>query len=267
MPTTVICAARMTEELGREQRQREPRVADHDPWHADVPRRGTFGRRPPRRPRRSPAARTRAPSAFSPRSATNTDPRVDLPRVVGVTPVHGTSSAAAAGHVGRVRARASSRIERLQQLANGHGVRPRELTRSTPERSTTVSRLDRRAGRGRLLDDDAGAVAAARSGRAATACAAHRARSGREIRQRRDRAACAPPSTVTIARRDAGRSTSAARASSLAARDEHRRRRVDRSAARRMPQRGLGDPLEDRRGDRRRRTAAPCAASRPRRRS
>ena len=72
----------------------------------------------PRR-RRSPAGANAAPSALSPRSATNTVPRADAPRIVRHAGAGHVEPAASSGRGDC--ASPGTRLERAQQIADGHG--------------------------------------------------------------------------------------------------------------------------------------------------
>ena len=237
MPTTRISRLGMAEELGGQQRERQPRVAD---------------RRSTARSRRQPAAASAttaaapaaiacganaAPSAFSPCSATNTEPRRDAARVVRharctARRAPGASSAdrASAG------TSAGTPIERRR--SNRH--RPSWLSALaiwTRRRSSRARRVGRRdsigvAGSRLLLDDDARALQLRRSARAARACAARRARSCRSDRERP--ASRRRRSAERHDRRRLGRARRRLLGASRRRRvDEQRRRRVDRLRARR----------------------------------
>ena len=182
MPTTLHLAARVAEELGGQQRERQARVGDHDPRHVDA--------RPARRSATMAAApaaiacgANAAPSAFSPRSATNTEPGVDAPRVVRHARARPSAATASASDDAR--------------SSNAHTcVAARAATRSTvmaPRHSRCRS-----SGRRASVEHDGGAGIDRRrrqpatgprrarrrcslrgAARAAPACAAPRARSGR----------------------------------------------------------------------------------------
>ncbi len=210
-----------------------------------------------------------APSAFSPASATNTEPGSDTSRVVRhARALHverrtaaGQSASAPPGHTRRARA-ADRQRSWLAALRNLIGIQPSELEHDDGRRSmgspaggyccvtTTPVPLQPR-GHAELRQH----------------VAARRARSGR-ARSGNDVIAPCAIHRVPRCRRLAGwTDAGCSGVSSLAARDEQRLRRIDRRRHAVMPQRGLRNLLEDRRGDRRRRTARPCAANRPRRRS
>ena len=208
----------------------QPRVADDDPRH----RRRCAGAGCSATTAAAPAAiacgANAAPSAFSPRSATNTMPGatrrescvtpvhcdVERPRVAGVQP-------------GRSLRRHRAR-ERPQQLADRHGCRRTSRVcagalaaraRASPARRDV--RIERLPGAGSLLDHDAGAVQA----RGHAEPRQHAQRVARaHARADRERPSAAP--AACRQRHDRGGVDGSGRrllARLVAARDEQRRRR------------------------------------------
>ena len=228
--------ARVPEKLCGEPCQREPRVLHHDPGHIDRRlRRGRSRDHAPRRRRQSPEARSRTPSALQPSERDEHRPRLDAARVVRHA-AHGTSSdAAACGSAGRTSGGTPIATPATARRPSWCGRSGRDLLGVGGHAS-----FERERGRRAALDRAARRPAAARprcryrapvpSTRAAPALRALRARqtakSGRTVRSR----ACA-----TVRRRPETDWTrhGCRSLASVAPLNQHRRQRIDRSAARR----------------------------------
>ena len=167
MPTTRICAARMIEELRGQPRQREPRILDDDPRHAESRiDGGALGddRRPRRRAIACGAKST--PSAFSPRSATNTEPGSRAGESCVTPRARHVERRGAGGQLAVARPAASARASACSSsptvMARRRDGACRRARASEPERGDRAA-LDRTAGRGILLDARSRRRAGARS--------------------------------------------------------------------------------------------------------